>query len=81
MPRRTIHPAIVRRTLRRAWTRERLWHGNVETFRTAPDVIGWAIKTYAIRRRCYLAMFAGDTAPPIRVWLRSRREVDAWLCP
>jgi hypothetical protein len=83
LPRREVHLPIILRTLRRAWTKQPLWHGNVESWRTlfSPDsIVWWSLKTYAPRKRAYEALF-GDPAyaDKQRIRLHSRREVDAWL--
>ena len=83
LPRWQVMWSITRRTLWRAVTREQLWHGNVERWRTVfsrDSMIAWAWRTYSGRRLAYAALFAdpafGDRA---RIRLRSRAEVDRWL--
>ena len=83
LPRREVLWQITRRTLRRAWTKEPLWHGNIETWRNVfsrNSMIWWAIKTYASRKRAYTWLFT-DPAYTNRTMIRlhNRREVDAWL--
>ena len=83
LPRWQVHSAIAWRTFARVWTKEPLWHGNVEHWRTMfslDSMIWWSIKTYARRRRAYATLLAGpDFADKVRLRLGSRREVDAWL--
>ncbi len=81
LPRREIWPAIAIRTIRRAWTKEPLFHGNVERWSqvlSRDSMILWSIKTFARRRRAYTKLFAELTGK-IAIELRSRREVNAWL--
>jgi adenylate kinase family enzyme len=81
LPRREVWPAITRRTLMRAWTKQPLFHGNVERWDqvwSRDSMIVWSIKTFARRRRAYTTLFA-EHGDKHLVRLRSRREVDAWL--
>lgn len=80
LPRREIWPAIAVRTLRRAWTKEPLFHGNVETWRqvvSKDSMILWSIQTFARRRRAYTELF--QRIEKLRIRLRSRAEVNRWL--
>src|SRR3989442_11502011 len=55
-PFRTIMGRLVKRTLRRVFTRERLWNGNQEHIRglfARDSVFLWAIRTYRRRRMQY----------------------------
>lgn len=83
LPRREVHWQIAVRTLRRAWTREPLWHGNVERWRkvfSRDSMIWWSIKTYARLRRSYASLFADERyVDRVLVRLRSREEVNRWL--
>ncbi len=83
LPRREVHWQVIRRTLARVITREALWHGNRESWRTMlsrDSIIWWSFKTYAARRRDYEALFADPAAGHARrIRLRSRAEVDRWL--
>lgn len=83
LPRREVFPQIIRRTLTRAWTKQPLFHGNVEGWRqvlSRESMIWWSIKTFARRRRAYTALFAEPAhASKTLVRLRSRAQVDAWL--
>ncbi len=82
LPRRQVMASIVRRTIWRAITRERLWHGNVERWRTVlsrDSMIAWAWRTYPRQKRRYAALFDAPDAARTRIRLTSRREVDRWL--
>jgi adenylate kinase family enzyme len=83
LPRWQVHPQIALRTLRRAWTKEPMWHGNVERWRTLfsrDSMIWWSVKTFARRRRNYERLFSDPAyADRTRIRLRSRGEVNAWL--
>ena len=83
LPRREVHWQVLVRTIRRALTREPLWHGNVESWRiffSRDSIVWWSIKTYPSRKQTYAALFADPAlADRTRIRLRSKREVDAWL--
>jgi adenylate kinase family enzyme len=83
LPRWQVWCSITQRTVSRAWTKEPLWHGNVERWRTLfsrDSMILWSIRTFARRRRSYTALFADPRyADKALIRLRSRREVNAWL--
>jgi adenylate kinase family enzyme len=83
LPRWQVWSSITRRTLGRAITKEPMWHGNVERWRTVlsrDSMIWWSIKTFAKRRRIYTALFADPAdASRTRIHLQSRREVNQWL--
>lgn len=81
-PRRVVMRRVVGRRIRRAVTREELWHGNRERpsswLRWDPheNIVRWAWTDYPVKQdRMLAAIAAGD--PVIR--LRGQREVDAWL--
>ncbi len=84
LPRRVVHWRVLKRTLRRCWTGEALWHGNRETFRHCfldrDGIVYWSIKTYRRRKREYGAIFADPRWSHLsRIRLRKRREVAALL--
>jgi adenylate kinase family enzyme len=83
LPRREVFASIIRRTLQRAWSREPLFHGNVERWQqvlSRDSMIWWSVKTFARRRRAYRALFADPRrADKIRIRLGSRAHVDGWL--
>ena len=58
MPRRVVWSRLFVRTIRRAWTKERLWGtNNHESFRLSflsrDSVLLWSIRTFGSRRRMY----------------------------
>ena len=75
---------LLRRTVRRVWTRQELWHGNRETFRaqflSRDSILWWACRTFRLRRRQYEAIVSDPAwSHPRCLRFRSRRAVDAWL--
>lgn len=79
-----IMSRLLRRTLRRAFTREELWNGNKESLRTAffsrDSILLWALTTYKTRRKESPLLFALPEHSHLRVvHLRSPRQADAWL--
>ena len=83
-PLRTIMRQLLWRTLRRCLTREELWNGNRERFRTSffsrESVILWALTTYRRRRRQIPQQLALPEHSHLAVvHLRSRRETRSWL--
>lgn len=84
LPRWRVFGQLLWRTVRRAVTREDLWHGNRESFRLSflsrDSILWWSMKTYRRRRHEYARLFAGpELAHLRRIRLRSRREIAAWL--
>ena len=83
LPRREVWWQITRRTIERAFTREPMWHGNVERWRmvfSADSMIWWSIKTFNRRRRSYTELFQRSAGSRWRlIRLRSRAELDRWL--
>jgi adenylate kinase family enzyme len=81
-PRRVVLRRILSRTVRRALTREELWHGNRERpsswLRWAPErnIVRWAWVQHPILRERMLRK-AADGAPIVR--LAGQKAVDAWL--
>ncbi len=71
------------RTLRRVFTREKLWGKNTESWRTfvgRDSLFAWAIRTYPRRRREYPVLLRQpEHAHLAVVHLRSPREADGWL--
>ncbi len=75
---------LLRRTVGRLATREALWSGNRETFRTAflsrNSLFAWALLTYARRRRQYPVLLALPRHAHLRVLrFRSPTETRRWL--
>ncbi len=75
---RTVH-----RSVRRALTREPIFSGNVESWRSLlgpRSLIWWTIRTHRGRRRRWEAWLRRPEAAHLRVFrLRSARDVDRWL--
>ena len=83
LPRWRVMASVLRRSLGRAVTRERLWHGGVEGWRmllSREFSVGWAWRHHdALRAECE-ALFADSSAEaPRRIRLHSRAEVRRWL--
>ena len=75
---------LLRRTVRRAWRREELWHGNRESFRKAlfssDSILLWLLKSYGPVRRRYEALTESGAYPQLAiVRLRSPAATRAWL--
>lgn len=81
---RRVFSQLFTRTVRRAWTREELWHGNRESWRLSffsrESVLLWTIRTFRTNRRRYAAYFAdpGD-ARLQKIQFTRRRDLEAWL--
>ena len=82
-PFRTITGRLVKRTLRRLLTHEKLWNGNQEHIRglfTRDSVFLWAIRTYRRRRRQYPILLSRPENSHLAVIrLRSPREAARFL--
>lgn len=81
---RTILMRVVRRTLRRIFTREELWNGNRESFFkglfTRDSIILWAITTYSEKRRRYLAAQVDPAYTHLDIIrLRTPLDTQVWL--
>ena len=80
---RVTVPRLVRRTIRRRWSREELWNGNREAplwtvFNDREHILRWAIRT----RRKYQVAVPGlihDYPELIVVRLCSQQDVEEWL--
>jgi adenylate kinase family enzyme len=72
-------PRLLRRTFRRAATREELWNGNRESFRNAllsrDSLLLFTLRWYRPRRRSYPERLA----PYPHVRLRTKMEVERFL--
>lgn len=83
LPRTTVLRQVSGRTLRRWWTGEVLWNGNVEQppwrILTDPDhIVRWAWRTHhKVTPRAHEA--ARREPPLVVVRLRSRAEITRWL--
>lgn len=76
---------LLRRTVARTLTREDLWSGNRERFRTAflsrDSLFFWALQTYQRRRRDYPRLLVQPEHAHLKVIrLASARAVELWLC-
>ena len=82
-PFRTIMGRLVKRTVRRIFTHEKLWNGNQEHIRglfTRESVFLWAILTYRRRRRQYPTLLRKPENGHLTVVrLRSPREATTFL--
>ena len=83
LPRAVVMRRVMQRTLRRAWRREALWHGNREPglhtiLGDRDHIIRWTWRTHPqTRDRVIAAARARPHLPVVR--LCSSREADAWL--
>ena len=84
-PLRTAMWRLFWRTVRRSFTREELWNGNRESFRTAflsrDSLFVWQLQSYWSRKRKYADLFnRPEYAHHLEVVrLRSPRETEHWL--
>jgi adenylate kinase family enzyme len=72
----------LRRTVSRMVTREELFSGNRESFRTSflsrDSILWWVITSFRRRRRQYERTFEARTFPEVRLTeLRNQRDADA----
>jgi adenylate kinase family enzyme len=79
-----VFTRLLWRTLRRAFTREELWHGNRESLRMSflsrESILLWAIKTHRRRHREYSELLARpEDGRLIVVRLCCPREASRWL--
>ena len=80
---RVTLPRLVRRTVRRRWSREELWNGNIEAplwtvLTDREHIVRWAIRS----RRTYTAAvprLSHEYPNLIVVRLRSPQEAERWL--
>lgn len=83
-PFHVVFPRLVRRTLRRMWTREVLWGVNREsarmTFFSRQSILLWGITNWRPHRRKTRAALRRAKEQGVRVFvLRSPREASAFL--
>jgi len=79
-----VFTRLLWRTLRRAFTREELWHGNRESLRMSllsrESILLWAIKTHRRRKHEYPELLARPEYERLQVArLCSPRETRQWL--
>lgn len=84
LPRREVLFQILKRTLRRVWTKEELWHGNRESWRMSffsrDSILLWSMQTYTLRRKQYGDLLNDPSyAHLTRLRFARRRDVDRWL--
>ena len=75
---------LLRRTIRRAITKEPMWDGCVESWRkgffSRDSILVWCLKTYWRRRRTYPHLMQSPEYGHLRfVRLRSPRQARMWL--
>ncbi|WP_290059043.1 adenylate kinase [Amycolatopsis solani] len=81
-PRRLSLSRLVRRTLLRSLTRERICNGNVESFRqmfSRDSIIRWHFTSFAKKRATIRAWAAEPPCAAVVVRLTSPREARRWL--
>jgi adenylate kinase family enzyme len=75
-----VFARALRRTLRRCVTGERLYHGNVESwrraFRSRESILWWVLSTFGRRRREFARLQASGEFAHV-TWRRVRRPRDA----
>ena len=74
-----VFAQVLRRTVRRGWSRAPLWAGNRESLRKAflsrDSILLWSLTTFTKNRRRYGALHSSGTYPQAqRVELRTRRR-------
>ena len=80
-PRLVSLARLLRRTARRAVTRELVCNGNRESLRQAfspASIIAWHFRSFT-RKRAQIAKWESDPAAPPAVRLRSQRRTEDWL--
>ena len=80
----TVFARTLRRTFRRLLTREELWHGNRENWKTTffskHSILLWVIQTHHKRSREYPLLFQRPEFSHLKiVRLRDQHATDAWL--
>ena len=79
-----VFAQVLRRTVRRGWSRAPLWAGNRESLRKAflsrDSILLWSLTTFTKNRRRYAAL-QGSGAYPQAQWveLRTPQQVSAWV--
>jgi len=84
LPRFEVMRQLLWRTILRSWTREKLWHGNRESWRLSfasrDSILLWSWQTYDLRRRQYRRIFADPQWSHLRrIRFDSRTAVNRWL--
>jgi adenylate kinase family enzyme len=83
-PMTTVFTRVLRRTLRRWWTREQLWNGNRERlwdqFLSRDSLFLWVISTWRIHRRDYPKLLRLQSRSGKRVVrFRHPEEMELWI--
>lgn len=83
LPFRVVFWRVLRRTIKRVWTRERLWNDNIERLSALFGNYAmplWVIKTYRRRKREYSELTAHPEYNHLQVHqLKTVKEVKKWL--
>lgn len=84
LPRYLAHWQLFKRTVRRAWTQEPLWHDNRESFRLSfasrDSILLWAWRTHRHYHHVYVRLLADPRSAHVtRIRLRTRSDVNRWL--
>ena len=83
LPRPVVHWRVLHRTLKRAWRREPLWHGNRETWRAVfgrDSMFLYSLTHFTRSRRSSEALFMDRrSAGPCCLRFRSQKAVSSWL--
>ena len=72
---------LVRRSLRRVWTREPVCNGNRETLArlfVQDSIIRWHFRSFARKRQVMRSLSADPAMPPV-VLFRHPRQLNDWL--
>jgi adenylate kinase family enzyme len=72
---------LLRRTAKRAVTREEACNGNIESLRqifSSQSIIVWHFRSFAKKRDRIAAWLIDPSAPPV-LRMRSARETEAWI--
>ena len=76
----TVMFRAFRRTVRRAFSRERLWHGNQESFRRSffsrDSILMWVVTTFHRRQREYHELRSSETHAHLS-WVEFQRPSEA----
>jgi len=75
---------LLRRTIRRAATKQELWNGCRESWRVSffsrDSILVWCLKTYGVRRRNYPAILARPVHRHLKlIRLKTPKEAAAWM--
>ncbi len=84
LPRWQVFLQVLKRTIRRAWTKEPMWHNNSESWRMSffsrDSILLWSMKIYSQRKKRYVALFADPEHTHLkRIRFTRRKDVNAWL--